>query len=64
MDSLCDESSGEPASPSWHREVLLERLARIASGSEQISSWQEAKQRIQGLVRAVQPASDDRGLRP
>jgi len=48
--SLCAESVGEPPSPAWHREVLEERLARISGGTEQISSWQDAKQRIRNQL--------------
>ncbi|MDP2832799.1 MAG: addiction module protein [Pseudomonadota bacterium] len=45
-DSLCHEPTGEPVMPSWHGEVLAERLAWLDAGQETVSSWDEAKQRI------------------
>lgn len=33
-------------SPQWHRDVLEARAARLASGSESFSDWEEAKRRI------------------
>lgn len=44
--NLCCEDSGEPAVPAWHQEVLAERLNRLDSGEEPLSTWQEAKKRI------------------
>lgn len=35
--------------PDWHREVLAERGRRLESGASQISSWEEAKQRLNEL---------------
>jgi putative addiction module component (TIGR02574 family) len=45
-DSLCRETSGESEVPSWHQEVLAERLHRLDNGEEPVSSWGEAKKRI------------------
>jgi hypothetical protein len=45
-DSLCRETSGNPDVPSWHGEVLAERIRRLDSGEEQVSPWSEAKRRI------------------
>lgn len=49
-DALCHEAAGEPGMPPWHKEVLNERLARLDSGQEPVSSWDEAKQRIRAKV--------------
>ncbi len=32
--------------PTWHWDVLAERLRRLDSGTEPVSSWEEAKKRI------------------
>lgn len=45
-DSLCRETSGSPEVPLWHGEVLAERIHRIDSGEEPVSSWTDAKRRI------------------
>jgi hypothetical protein len=45
-DSLCRETSGGPDVPSWHGEVLAERIRRLDNGEEPVSSWADAKQRI------------------
>ncbi len=45
-DSLCRETSGRPDVPSWHGEVLAERIRRIDSGEETVSPWADAKRRI------------------
>lgn len=52
-DSLCGQSAGAMASPSWHAEVLQERLRRLASGEESTAPWHEAKERIRNRIRAV-----------
>ncbi len=45
-DSICREPSGEPKVPAWHEEVLAERMSRLDSGEEPVSTWQDAKKRI------------------
>jgi len=45
-DSLCRETSGNPDIPSWHGEVLAERIRCLDSGDEQVSAWADAKRRI------------------
>ena len=45
-DSLCRETSGSPDVPSWHGEVLAERIRRIDNGEEPVSPWADAKRRI------------------
>lgn len=45
-DALCHEEAGEAVMPSWHAEVLAERLGRLGTGQEEVSSWEEARQRI------------------
>lgn len=47
-DSLCREPSGEAPMPTWHQQVLDDRLARIDTGEEPLIPWEEAKQ----LIRA------------
>jgi hypothetical protein len=51
-DSLCGQTDERPPQPTWHKEVLAERLSRIASGVETISPWREAKQRIRDQIKA------------
>jgi putative addiction module component (TIGR02574 family) len=45
-DSLCREDAEAPTVPAWHQEVLAERLSRLDSGEEPLSTWQDAKKRI------------------
>ena len=45
-DSICHEPSATSAIPDWHQEVLADRIARLDSGEESVSSWEEAKVRI------------------
>ncbi len=47
-DSLCREPSGEAPMPTWHQQILDDRLARIDTGEEPLIPWEEAKQ----LIRA------------
>ena len=35
--------------PDWHREVLAERRRRLDSGEVEISSWEDAKKRLNEL---------------
>ena len=44
---LCDPS--ELPVPDWHRELLAERRRRIESGEATISSWEDAKKRLNEL---------------
>jgi len=44
-DSLCAQSD-TLESPAWHREVLEERMQRLAGGEEATASWSDAKTRI------------------
>lgn len=39
----------EVPSPEWHQQVLEERPRRLASGEATISSWDEAKKRLNEL---------------
>ncbi len=50
-DSLCTHSANM-GSPAWHSEVLEDRLRRLASGEETVSSWNEAKVRIRSQVKS------------
>ena len=45
-DSLCSSRTDDAVSPAWHKDVLVERMARIDSGNESTSPWSEAKERI------------------
>jgi len=36
-------------SPEWHRELLAEQKRRLESGEATVSSWSEAKQRLNEL---------------
>lgn len=38
--------------PAWHKDVLAERLRRLDSGSEPVSSWAETKERIRAQTKA------------
>ena len=38
--------------PAWHKDVLAERLRRLDSGSEPVSPWAEAKERIRARIKA------------
>ena len=46
--SLCIHS-GDVESPQWHAEVLAERQRRLAAGEATLSSWEDAKARLQKL---------------
>ena len=39
--------------PSWHKDVLAERLRRLDTGNEPTSPWTEAKERIRAQIKAV-----------
>ncbi len=45
-DSICHDPTVTSAIPDWHQEVLAERVARLDSGKEPVSPWEEAKARI------------------
>lgn len=45
-DSICREPLVEADMPSWHKEVLAERLRRFDLGDEPVSAWPEARKRI------------------
>jgi hypothetical protein len=51
--------------PAWHQDVLAERLRRIDNGSEPVSLWAEAKNRIRarnkasGECKLASPATGD-----
>ena len=38
--------------PAWHKDVLAERLRCFDSGSEPVSPWAEAKERIRARIKA------------
>ena len=52
-NSLCREPSGGPNVPSWHGEVLAERIRRLDSGEEPVSPWADAKRRIREQTRVI-----------
>ena len=45
-DAICHEPSQESVMPDWHEPVLAERVARLDAGTEPVSTWADAKQRI------------------
>lgn len=45
-DSLCRNSSDGPNVPSWHGDVLAERVRKLDCGEEPVSAWTDAKRRI------------------
>jgi len=51
-DSLCGQAPAELEMPTWHKEVLDERLLRLASGEDSVTPWAEAKERIRGRTKA------------
>jgi hypothetical protein len=38
--------------PAWHQDVLAERLQNLDNGSESISSWAQANERIRTRIKA------------
>ena len=44
-EDLCRDEMTVP-SPSWHRDVLEARAARVRAGTEEVLEWEEAKRRI------------------
>lgn len=51
-DSLCLQSGGNVELPSWHGEVLEQRLRRLACGEESVAPWNEAKERIRARIKS------------
>ena len=47
-DNLCHQS-GDVRSPEWHAAILYERQKQIEDGRMSVSSWSEAKDRLQKL---------------
>ncbi len=47
-DDLCRQS-GEVRSPEWHAAILKERQRQIENGTMTVSSWSDAKERLQKL---------------
>ena len=46
-DSMSSEKSGgELNIPTWHRDVLAERVRLLDNGEESVSNWADAKKRI------------------
>lgn len=48
--SLCQKPA-DFASPEWHAKVLAQRAHRLESGEATISTWSDARQRLQDLGR-------------
>jgi hypothetical protein len=38
-------------SPEWHREVLHDRVARVADGKESFIDWETAKQQLRDKLK-------------
>jgi hypothetical protein len=47
-DNLCHQP-GDVRSPEWHASILRERQRQIENGTMAVSSWSEAKDRLQRL---------------
>ena len=47
-DNLCHQP-GDVRSPEWHAAILRERQRQIENGTMAVSSWSEAKDRLQRL---------------
>ncbi len=48
------------AVPAWHKAILSARLHRLDTGSEHVSPWSEARERIRAQTKAgAQGASDN-----
>jgi hypothetical protein len=55
MEKLWVELRAQAASgvvPSWHEEVLAERMRRLDSGAEPVSPSAQAKERIRARIKA------------
>ena len=50
-DSFCLEMKDDASSPSWHGDVLAERLRRLDAGEETVTPWNEAKQRMRAQIK-------------
>lgn len=54
MESLWDALRHEPPSssaiPSWHQDVLSERLACLDRDEEPVSDWRDARNRIRRMA--------------
>lgn len=50
-DDLCGEADLDAVMPAWHADELAQRLARLDAGTEAISPWPEAKERILQAIR-------------
>ncbi len=50
---LCRETQDALEVPAWHKEVLDQRIVRIANGKETTSLWEEAKKRIREQADAA-----------
>ena len=44
-DDLCHHAS-EISSPSWHKDVLLQREDSLSKGNETFTDWEKVKERI------------------
>ena len=56
MEKLWDALRAQAESavvPAWHQEVLAQRLQRLDSGTEPVTPWTQAKERIRAQVRAA-----------
>ncbi|WP_024538719.1 addiction module protein [Comamonas badia] len=56
MEKLWDALSAQAASaavPTWHQEVLVQRLQRLDSGAEAAAPWAQARERIRTQTKAT-----------
>jgi len=52
-DIASHETQGAKAVPTWHKDVVEQRIDRLASGEETSSPWEEAKKRIREQAGAA-----------
>jgi hypothetical protein len=49
-DDLC-KHAGAVVSPSWHKDILLQREKSVAKGKGKFSDWNKEKERIRKSLR-------------
>lgn len=46
------------SAPTWHKDILSARLHRLDTGSEPVSPWGEARERISAQAKAAAQGAD------
>lgn len=52
-ESLCREPSQAMLVPDWHQDELAQRVVALHDGTATVTPWEEAKDRIRGLAKAL-----------